>query len=151
VIDFDTATGDVKAIMKANDATIENNARLLNVDLQIKSASPFGPLREELAAALFELGSYERDGVWRARFEANLPEYDGVGVLIDEFVAVIDRLSDESRREWDVLDERLFDVGVRASVTTCGPSMLVNIDSLSKVLRVGGVIAFSVYIRPGDS
>jgi hypothetical protein len=98
---------------------------LLNIDLDLTGTQPFDTLHRELDQGLFILyEEVDEGGTHHASYETNLASYDGPDEVLAEFVRILDGLGTVAASQWRSLDERVFDLGVRAEV----PSSFVEIS-----------------------
>src|ERR1041384_446040 len=90
---------------------------LLNIDLDLTGDQPFDTLHHELEQSLFILyEEVDEGGTHHASYETNLSAFDGPDQVLAEFVRVLDGLGATALAQWRSLDERVFDLGVRAEV-----------------------------------
>jgi hypothetical protein len=98
---------------------------LLNIDLDVTGTQPFDTLHHELDHGLFVLyEEVDEGGTHHASYETNLASYEGPDEVLAEFVRILDGLGAVAASQWRALDERVFDLGVRAEV----PSSHVEIS-----------------------
>lgn len=105
---------------------------LLNIDLDLTGTQPFDTLHHELDQGLFILyEEVDEGGTHHASYETNLAAYDGPDEVLAEFVRILDGLGAAAASQWRALDERVFDLGVRAEVPSShveiSPEMLLAI------------------------
>lgn len=117
---------------------------LLNIDLDLTGTQPFDTLHHELDQALFVLyEEVDEGGTHHASYETNLAAYDGPDEVLAEFVRVLDGLGATAATQWRLLDERVFDLGVRAEV----PSSYVEIspEMLQAIARHRARLVITTY------
>lgn len=117
---------------------------LLNIDLDLTGTQPFDTLHHELDQGLFILyEEVDEGGTHHASYETNLASYDGPDEVFAEFVRILDGLSAAAVTQWRSLDERVFDLGVRAEV----PSSYVEIspEMLNAIARHRARLVITTY------
>ena len=85
----------------------------------------------------------DEGGTHHASYETNLASYDGPDEVFAEFVRILDGLSAVAVTQWRSLDERVFDLGVRAEV----PSSHVEIspEMLNAIARHRARLVITTY------
>lgn len=117
---------------------------LLNIDLDLTGDQPFDVLHRELEQSLFTLyEEVDEGGTHHASYETNLASLEGPDQVLAEFVRVLDGLGATALAQWRALDERVFDLGVRAEV----PSSHVEVSSkiLQAIGRLGAQLVITTY------
>jgi hypothetical protein len=117
---------------------------LLNIDLDLTGTQPFDTLHHELDQGLFILyEEVDEGGTHHASYETNLASFDGPDEVLAEFVRILDGLGAVAASQWRSLDERVFDIGVRAEV----PSSHVEIssDTLHAIARHRARLVITTY------
>lgn len=117
---------------------------LLNIDLDLTGTQPFDTLHHELDQGLFILyEEVDEGGTHHASYETNLATYEGPDEVLAEFVRILDGLGAVAATQWRALDDRVFDLGVRAEV----PSSHVEIspEMLNAIARHHARLVITTY------
>ncbi|MGE3769268.1 MAG: hypothetical protein AB7L94_43850 [Kofleriaceae bacterium] len=117
---------------------------LLNIDLDLTGEQPFDTLHRELEQSLFTLyEEVDEGGTHHASYETNLASINNPDEVLGEFVRVLDGLGAVALAQWRSLDERVFDLGVRAEV----PSSHVEVSPtmLQAIGRLGAQLVITTY------
>lgn len=117
---------------------------LLNIDLDLTGDQPFDALHRELEQSLFVLyEEVDEGGTHHASYETNLAALTNPDEVLAEFVRVLEGLGSAALAQWRDLDERVFDLGVRAEV----PSSHVEVSAqmLQAIGRLGAQLVITTY------
>lgn len=91
-----------------------NEICFLNIDLDIESTEDIAPIIEEWGDRVSVHRNDRVDGVYYGSFET---AFSGVEGIIEEYVSLIEGLSDSSRKIWDNAQKRDFDFGYESGTT----------------------------------
>jgi copper oxidase (laccase) domain-containing protein len=124
-------------------ASTSNNARFLNVDLEVWSDQPLDLLVATLADAVDVLFLGQDGDRHLARFElAGSGWQQTAASIVRELVDVMTRLPAPARVLWDTASERRFDFGYETP-----QSATVSLDeaTVAAIAKVRGTIAVTLY------
>jgi hypothetical protein len=124
--------------------TREDEARFLNVDLDVYAPYDLAPLAAALEAGAMLLSSTQEDGTYRASFELNAQPADAAAG-IRAFVALIEQLPVAQRALWDGATRRELSIGIRAGHSPRNSRLALSPATLKLASDVGAVIEVVVY------
>jgi len=116
----------------------------LNVDLDLWSRTPLEPLVQALGSSVVELfvGHDGRRHAAHLEWARSSLKPD---VLIQRFVAAIERLPRPARRLWNQARRREFNIGIQAALQPHGFELRLEPATVQAVARVGASIGVTVY------
>jgi len=121
-------------------------ANYLNVDLEIRSRSDLQPLADAVADRLFVLHIGKVAGSFFLSLEVLcLP--GGPDAAIKQLGRVMSRLPAPARRLWTGARDRVFDIGIEATVGSTTLALALEPETVKLVGRLKARIALTVYPR----
>ena len=115
----------------------------INVDLELFSKEDLSSISEELAGKIYPLTSEFIEGEYNLAFECSLNDEDPSKV-INEFIQLLNSLSDESKALLATCSKRTFDIGYDSGDEGFVTHTLTQ-NLLSNVLALGFDIKITLY------
>jgi hypothetical protein len=123
----------------------------LNVDLEIESSSPLGPLEHELSTSTITL--YSGPGPKKQHLlclECALwPENPDQAISI--LCEAIENLSTRGHKSWERAKKKQFDIGFELIPKTPMARAKLNTESVARIVALNATIAFTCYQSPGTN
>ena len=119
-----------------------NKIHFINIDLEVESSSDITPIIQEWGERICVLRYEQVDGIYYGSFETGC---SGVKEIIDEYVFLIEILSESSRFIWDKVEKKYFDFGYESGVEPNNFHSEINLESLKKIAAVGANVIVTIY------
>lgn len=118
----------------------------LNIDLDIESKEDISPIVEEWEGKITVFRNDKAEEGYFASFET---QCSGVEEIINEYVRLVNSLSEKSREIWDRAEKRTFDFGFESGTEPNNFNVKMDQLLIQKLADIGGGITITIYpIRP---
>ncbi|NQX84213.1 MAG: hypothetical protein HRS57_03375 [Mycoplasmataceae bacterium] len=114
----------------------------LNIDLEIESFIDISPIIEEWGERICVFRNEKVDGIFYGSFETSC---SGVEGIIDEYVSLVNGLSQSSRDIWEKAQKRDFDFGYESGTDPNNFHSRIESESVQKLASLGGSIVITIY------
>lgn len=122
-----------------------NEIHFLNIDLDIESSIDISPIIEEWGNRVSVHQYEEIDGIYYGSFETAC---SGVNDIIEEYVSLIEGLSESAREIWNQAEKRDFDFGYESGIAPNNFHSRIELDTINKLAKVGGSVVVTIYPMP---
>ena len=125
-------------------------SRFLNLDLVLKSASDLGALVSDMDRSVFVLHHEEHDRQYLLVLEISDENCKGPASCTEQFLTVIEALSEAARELWNSCASRTFSYGFEGGRDFPALDTTLTADLLLRMARLGVDIGITVYPYRAD-
>lgn len=122
-----------------------NKMQFLNIDLDIESSTDISPIVQEWEGRVSVHRHEKIDEAYFGSFETS---YSGINEIVEEYVTLIEGLSQSSRNIWDNANKRDFDFGYESGTEPNNFHSRIESESIGKLAMVGGSVVVTIYPLP---
>ena len=116
--------------------------RFLNIDLDIESTKDISQIVKEFSGRLSVMRNEQKEGLYIASFETG---YEEENKIIEEYVSLIENLSQEAREIWNNCSKREFDFGYDSGIKPYDFHSKISEKSIELLAKVGGSVTITIY------
>ena len=121
----------------------------LNVDLDIESKSSLRSLAREFGERVMVMYSGHMNGQ-HCLFVEISGDYKSLESIVNAFCALIEGLSADSKRVWDMANRKEFDLGFEARLSSQRANRFkIRPSTLRRVAKLGAGLAVTLYREDG--
>jgi len=131
-----------------------NEAKYLNVDLELDSEADLSPLAEHFGDRVFVLFNGRAGDIYRLALETSCADEPAsptrdlsleADECIREFLSLIAQLPPALRELWDACASRVFDIGIAAGTGPSALTQTVSEATVQSISSIGGTIRVTIY------
>ena len=130
-----------------NGFDVSEQTHLANVDLDVTSRRPLGPLAAAFGqrVVILYVGGERRHYAAHFELRESYKPSRNADALIRRFVELIRKLPDDARQLWDNARSREFNIGIECGMVPHSHEMRLRSTTLEAVATVGGSIVITTY------